>query len=241
MGTTKTTAIDTLLERCRYDGSPTHWNDIVGHEAAKRELSVIAEQYRRSSVAERLGITLVKGLILMSTPGAGKSMLARALASTITRAIYVIPSAEASATVIREVYAHLRDTPCVIVWDEADVILRDRLRDNALQGGRTVVALCAALDGIDALHGPITLCLTAEGEYGLDEARPGHGLRHRRARRDAPHGRPVPRRPEVSRDHHQASPARLGRPGCRAGQGPPPGSAGKLPVEPARRPARAGP
>lgn len=170
MGTTKTTAIDTLLERCRYDGSPTHWEDIVGHEAAKRELSVIAEQYRRSSVAERLGITLVKGLILMSTPGAGKSMLARALASTITRAMYVIPSAEASATVIREVYAHLRDTPCVIVWDEADVILRDRLRDNALQGGRTVVALCAALDGIDALHGPITLCLTAEGEYGLDES-----------------------------------------------------------------------
>ena len=71
---------------------------------------------------------------------------------------------KASATVIREVYAHLRDTSCVIVWDEADVILRDRLRENALQGERTVVALCAALDGIDALHGSITLFLTAKGE-----------------------------------------------------------------------------
>ncbi len=159
-----------LLERCRYVGPAIDWSLVIGHEAAKRELAVIGEQYRRSSVAERLGLTLVKGVILMSEPGAGKTMLARALAGSITRAMYVIPSAEASATVIREVYEHLHDTPCVIVWDEADVILRDRLRSNALQGGRTVAALCAALDGIDALHGPITLCLTAEGEYGLDES-----------------------------------------------------------------------
>ncbi len=75
--------------------------------------------------------------------------------------MYVIPSAEANASIIREVCEHLHDTPCLVVWDEADVILRDRLRPNALQGGRTVAALCAALDGIDALQGPITLCLTA--------------------------------------------------------------------------------
>jgi len=162
------TKVKALLERCRYTGPGTDWDAIVGHAAAKRELAVIAEQYRRSSVAERLGLTIVKGALLMSVPGAGKTMLARALAGAITRPMYVIPSAEADATVIREVYDHLRKTPCVIVWDEADVILRDRGRFNALQGGRTVAALCAALDGIDPLRGPITLCLTAEAEWGLD-------------------------------------------------------------------------
>ncbi|MHB8398046.1 MAG: AAA family ATPase [Candidatus Limnocylindrales bacterium] len=175
MGSKKTTRrlsvdVEALLDRCRYDGPGTDWNEIVGHEAAKRELAVIAEQYRRSSMAELLGLTLVKGVIVSSPPGAGKTMLARALAGSITRAMYVIPSSEANATVIRAVYEHLRNTPCLIVWDEADVILRDRLRSNALQGGRTVAALCAALDGIDALRGPITLCLTAEEEYGLDES-----------------------------------------------------------------------
>lgn len=170
MATTKSTDIGALLERCRYDGPATEWSDIIGHEPAKRELAVIAEQYRRSSVAERLGLTLVKGLLIMSVPGAGKTMLARALAGSITRPMYVIPSSEATATVIREVYAHLRDTPALLVWDEADVILRDRLRPNALQSGRLVAQLCASIDGIDALRGPVTLCLTAEGEYGLDES-----------------------------------------------------------------------
>lgn len=170
MGTTKTATVGALLERCRYDGPATDWDEIIGHEPAKRELAVVAEQYRRSSVAERLGLTLVKGVLIMSVPGAGKTMLARALAGSITRPMYVIPSAEASATVIRDVYDHLRDTPALLVWDEADVILRDRLRPNALQSGRLVAQLCASIDGIDALRGPITLCLTAEGEYGLDES-----------------------------------------------------------------------
>jgi ATP-dependent Zn protease len=161
--------VSKLLERWRYTGPGVGWDEIVGHEAAKRELAVITAQYRRSSVAERLGLTLVKGLILMSVPGAGKTMLSRALAASITRPMYVIPSAEANATLIREVYEHLRETPCVIVWDEADVILRDRLRSNALQGGRTVAALCASLDGVDSLRGPITICLTAD-EWGLDES-----------------------------------------------------------------------
>ena len=164
------TTVKALLERCVYTGPGIDWDEIVGHEGAKRELAVIAEQYRRTSVAERLGITPVRGVILMSVPGAGKTMLARAVARSITRSMYVIPAAEADATVIREVYQHLRETPCVLVWDEADVLLRDRQRSNALEGGRTVAALCAALDGIDPLHGPVTICLTAESEWGLDES-----------------------------------------------------------------------
>lgn len=113
-----------LLERCQYQGPAATWDAVVGHEAAKRELAVVAEQYRRSDVTERLGLTLVKGILLMSAPGVGKTMLARALAGSITRPMYVIPSAEANASVIREVYAALRQRPCVVVWDEADVTTR---------------------------------------------------------------------------------------------------------------------
>jgi ATP-dependent Zn protease len=159
-----------LLDRCRYRGQILDWDQIIGHAPAKRELAVVAEQHRRRPVAEALGLTLVKGIIIMGEPGCGKTLLARALAGSIDRPVYVIPAAEADAVLIRKVYDALRDSACVIVWDEADIILRSRLRSAESADRRTVASFCAALDGLDSGSGPITIALTAADEWQLDDS-----------------------------------------------------------------------
>lgn len=160
--------LEDLLERSRYHGARVEWTDVIGHEGAKQELRVVAALITKHSVADRLGLPQVRGILLMGPPGSGKTMLAKALASAVERTVYVIPAAEADATLIRRVYERLADEPCLIVWDEADVILRARTSARATDSGRTVAAFCSALDGVQAVTSPITIAMTAESEYALD-------------------------------------------------------------------------
>lgn len=163
----------TLLARSRFRGSSVAWDDIIGHEPAKRELSVVAAQVRRQSVAQQLGLTLVSGVLISGPPGTGKTMLAKALAGAIDRPVYVLPSAEANPVLIRELYEALALEACVVVWDEADAFLRSRrefMRRGNNDEAKTVAAFCTALDGVNPIAGPITVALTAEHEAMLDDS-----------------------------------------------------------------------
>jgi cell division protease FtsH len=160
--------IGAVLQRSRYRGGPVAWDDVVGHGPAKRELAVVAAQVRRQSAAERLGLTLVSGVLISGPAGSGKTLLAKALASAVDRPVYVLPSAEATPSMIREVYEALADQPSIAVWDESDVILRRRGRPGSADEGRLAAAFCGSLSGAMPLSGPITVCLTAAGLWSLD-------------------------------------------------------------------------
>lgn len=160
--------VDELLARCRYQGPAVAWDDVIGHAPAKRELAIIAEQHRRPEVALRLGLIPSRGILLMGPPGSGKTMLAKALAAAIDVPVYVIPAAEADARQIREVYDRLSDTSCLVVWDEADVILKRRDGAGGPSREKVVASLCTALDGMRPSAGPITIALTATSEWQLD-------------------------------------------------------------------------
>jgi cell division protease FtsH len=159
-----------LLELWRWQGARVEWDDVIGHDAAKRELRVVAEQIRRQSTAELLGLTVVKGILMTGPAGVGKTLLAKALATAVDRPAHVIPAGEVTARQIREIYQALAGQPSVVIWDEADVVLRNRWGRGAPDDGRLVAAFCTALDGVEAISGPITLALSAEAPYQMDPA-----------------------------------------------------------------------
>jgi cell division protease FtsH len=155
-----------FLERSRFTGLPTDWDAIVGHDHAKRELRVVAAALTRRDLAERLGVPLVKGIVINGPPGSGKTLLARAFASTIDRPVFVLSAADLNAARIRRVYEVLADIPSVVVIDELDIVAR-RAYGRANRS-RTVGALCVALDGVVPVTGPITIGMTAEDLDDLD-------------------------------------------------------------------------
>lgn len=157
-----------LLERSRFNGLPIDWDAVVGHDHAKRELRVVAAALTRRDLAERLGVPLVKGIVMTGPPGTGKTLLARAFASTVDRPVFVLSAAELTAGRIRRIYELLADIPSVVVIDEIDIVAR-RAYGRANRSA-TVGALCVALDGVLPVTGPITIGLTAEDIDDLDRS-----------------------------------------------------------------------
>src|SRR5688572_21844017 len=128
------------LERSRFTDLPTDWSAVIGHAHAKRELQVVAAALARRDLAERLGVPLIKGVVVTGPPGVGKSLLARAFAGSVDRPVYSLSAADLGPGKIRRVYAALADVPCVVVIDEIDLIASRAYGRRE----RTAVALCVA-------------------------------------------------------------------------------------------------
>jgi cell division protease FtsH len=159
-------AIVRFLEARRFTDLPTDWSAVIGHEHAKRELRVAAAALARRDLAERLGVPLVKGILITGPSGIGKTLLARAFAGSVDRPVFVLSAADLGPRRIRRIYAALADVPCVLIIDEIDLIAPRSWNKR----DKRAAALCIALDGIVPVSGPITLGLTAEPSEDLDQA-----------------------------------------------------------------------
>src|SRR5437868_998014 len=161
------------------------FEDVAGIDEAKQELEEIVEYLKDPQKYQRLGGKIPKGVLLVGSPGAGKTLLARAIAGeanvpffTISGSDFVEMFVGVGASRVRDMFEQgKKNAPCIIFIDEIDAV--GRHRGAGLGGGndereQTLNQLMVEMDGFEANEGIILIAATNRPDV-LDPAllRPG--------------------------------------------------------------------
>ncbi|MGA3020638.1 MAG: CDC48 family AAA ATPase [Candidatus Micrarchaeales archaeon] len=162
-----------------------HWSDIGDFEKVKQEIKEAVELPLKDPEAfEKIGIRPIKGILLVGSPGTGKTLLAKAVATEREANFISIKGPEVlskyvgeSEKTVRELFRKARAaSPCIIFIDEIDSLARSRGSSNMDSGvsERVVDTLLTEMDGLQDLKNVIVLAATNRPE-DLDPAllRPG--------------------------------------------------------------------
>ena len=162
--------------------------DIAGIDEAKAELAEIVDFLRSPDKYRKVGGRIPRGVLLTGPPGAGKTLLARALAGEAGVPFFSISASEfvemfvgVGASRVRDLFTQAKaDAPAIIFIDELDAIGRSRAGAIGGFGGghdereQTLNQILTEMDGFDPSIGVIVLSATNRPEV-LDPAllRPG--------------------------------------------------------------------
>jgi cell division protease FtsH len=170
----------------------TTFSDVAGVDEAKTELIEIVDFLKNPKKYQRLGGRIPKGVLLVGPPGAGKTLLARAVAGEADVPFFTLSGSEfvemfvgVGASRVRDLFEQAKDkAPCIIFIDELDAIGKSRAGATGFVGGhdereQTLNQLLAEMDGFDSSKGVIIMAATNRPEV-LDQAllRPGRFDRH---------------------------------------------------------------
>ena len=163
----------------------TTFKDVAGVEEAKEEVSELVDFLKDPKKFQRLGGRIPKGILMVGSPGTGKTLLARAIAGEADASFFSISGSDfvemfvgVGASRVRDMFEQARkNTPCLIFIDEIDAV--GRSRGHGLGGGndereQTLNALLVEMDGFDSQDGIIIIAATNRPDV-LDPAllRPG--------------------------------------------------------------------
>ena len=166
-------------------GKRITFEDVAGVEEAKEELAEIVEFLRDPKKFTRLGGRIPKGVLLVGSPGTGKTLLARAIAGeagvpffSISGSDFVEMFVGVGASRVRDLFMQgKKHAPCIIFIDEIDAV--GRHRGAGLGGGhdereQTLNQLLVEMDGFESNEGVILISATNRPDV-LDPAllRPG--------------------------------------------------------------------
>ncbi len=163
----------------------TTFADVAGADEEKEELSEIVEFLKSPEKYNKLGARMPKGVLLVGSPGTGKTLLARAVAGeagvpffSISGSDFVEMFVGVGASRVRDLFDQAKkNSPCIIFIDEIDAV--GRQRGAGLGGGhdereQTLNQLLVEMDGFGANEGVIMIAATNRPDI-LDPAlmRPG--------------------------------------------------------------------
>jgi len=161
------------------------FKDVAGVEEAKQEVSEIVDFLKDPRKFQKLGGRIPKGVLLLGSPGTGKTLLARAIAGeagvpffSISGSDFVEMFVGVGASRVRDLFDQgKKNAPCIIFIDEIDAV--GRHRGAGLGGGndereQTLNQLLVEMDGFEANEGVILIAATNRPDV-LDPAllRPG--------------------------------------------------------------------
>jgi cell division protease FtsH len=166
------------------------FKDVAGVDEAKQELVEVVEFLKTPGKFTELGGKIPKGILLVGPPGAGKTLLAKAVAGESGVPFFSLSGSEfvemfvgLGAARVRDLFVQAKEkAPCIIFIDELDAL--GKARGIAAVGGhdereQTLNQLLVEMDGFDPKVGVILMAATNRPEI-LDPAllRPGRFDRH---------------------------------------------------------------
>ena len=161
------------------------FSDVAGVEEAKEEVVELVEFLRDPGKFQKLGGKIPRGVLMVGSPGTGKTLLARAIAGeaqvpffTISGSDFVEMFVGVGASRVRDMFEQAKKhAPCIIFIDEIDAV--GRHRGAGLGGGhdereQTLNQLLVEMDGFEGNEGIIVIAATNRPDV-LDPAllRPG--------------------------------------------------------------------
>jgi cell division protease FtsH len=161
------------------------FKDVAGVDEAKEELQEIIEFLKEPQKFQKLGGRIPQGVLLMGSPGTGKTLLARAVAGEANVPFFSISGSDfvemfvgVGASRVRDLFEQgKKNAPCIVFIDEIDAV--GRHRGAGLGGGhdereQTLNQLLVEMDGFESNEGVILVAATNRPDV-LDPAllRPG--------------------------------------------------------------------
>jgi len=159
--------------------------DVAGCDEAKEEVAELVEFLRDPSKFQKLGGRIPRGVLMVGSPGTGKTLLAKAIAGEAKVPFFSISGSDfvemfvgVGAARVRDMFEQAKkNSPCIVFIDEIDAV--GRQRGAGLGGGndereQTLNQLLVEMDGFEGNAGVIVIAATNRPDV-LDPAllRPG--------------------------------------------------------------------